>query len=527
MRPLFRTLSPLGRAFSVGLYLLYDQFTTARSAGAVNGTSAEPIGGTRTVTDTTNLLSISGGNLVYSTGGVGAGNPGLWYSSFPRTAGLAILGRLTPGANAGTVFGFDNNNSGNNNGLAIQFTASTIRAFESGASSSSFHDAFSIGTQYELCCIVRNSGAYYFIKGGVFTNWTLLYASSINSSNPLYPSLMTRTVPNSFTADNIRIPIAPVLPTPVAYDTFTRSNGSIGNTEATGPEGQASPVLSWVSSAGSIISNKAAITPTLGSNLVTNGGFSADTNWTKGTNWTIGAGVATNAGSLSYIYQVIAAMTAGKWYEISVDVTSITGGFFYTSAFNLGGQSSQNYNSVGTWKSTHKAISTIAGIAYSPGTNGSIDNVTVKELALSSLFSSVSTSTPDVLSTVNIDIAEGTHAGIVLNLDSTSSPANFVIAYFERNNIKLEKCVGGVYTTLISSATVYATSVKLTVVKYGTKYRLYNNDVLVGTEQTVSDAGIISNTKHGLFSTSSFNRFDNFIIMPRGTSNEYSALDLI
>src|SRR3972149_8255471 len=50
-------------------HILDDQFTTDRAAGAVNGTSAEPTGGTRTVTDTESKLSISSGLLQFENMG--------------------------------------------------------------------------------------------------------------------------------------------------------------------------------------------------------------------------------------------------------------------------------------------------------------------------------------------------------------------------------------------------------------------------------------------------------------------------
>lgn len=43
------------------LYWLNDKFATLVSAGNVNGTFAQPIGGKRTITDTENKLSITGG----------------------------------------------------------------------------------------------------------------------------------------------------------------------------------------------------------------------------------------------------------------------------------------------------------------------------------------------------------------------------------------------------------------------------------------------------------------------------------
>jgi len=81
----------------------------------------------------------------------------------------------------------------------------------------------------------------------------------------------------------------------------------------------------------------------------------------------------------------------------------------------------------------------------------------------------------------------------------------------------LEKNVAGTYTTVQSTAVTYSAGATLRVIKDGTKYRVYYNNALVGTEQTISDAGIISNTKHGLFSTYSGNTFDNFTLWPRGS----------
>src|SRR5689334_13104011 len=57
----------------------------------------------------------------------------------------------------------------------------------------------------------------------------------------------------------------------IAYDTFTRSNGSLGNTETTGPSAESCPSLAWTGSTFSITSNKTSGTPTLGSDSSNNG----------------------------------------------------------------------------------------------------------------------------------------------------------------------------------------------------------------------------------------------------------------
>jgi hypothetical protein len=65
------------------------------------------------------------------------------------------------------------------------------------------------------------------------------------------------------------------------------------------------------------------------------------------------------------------------------------------------------------------------------------------------------------------------------------------------------------------------------VIKDGTEYRLFYNNVAIGSAGTISDSAIINNTLHGLFSTYSGNTLDNFVLWARGTGNEYSALEII
>jgi hypothetical protein len=63
-------------------------------------------------------------------------------------------------------------------------------------------------------------------------------------------------------------------------------------------------------------------------NLVTNGTFAADTNWTKGTDWTIAAGVASHAnGSASDLSQTFSPnMTLGKSYYTGITVSNYSAG---------------------------------------------------------------------------------------------------------------------------------------------------------------------------------------------------------
>ena len=73
-------------------YLLRDEFTTTRAAGAVNGTAAEPGPGTRVVVDAGSDLSIAGSQLVFSGGTGSYGDPGYWLGpTVSRVAGSKVL----------------------------------------------------------------------------------------------------------------------------------------------------------------------------------------------------------------------------------------------------------------------------------------------------------------------------------------------------------------------------------------------------------------------------------------------------
>lgn len=493
-------------------YILNDQFTTDRAAGAVNGTSAEPTGGTRTVTDTNSKLSITGSQLSFATGGSAAGNPGLLYSVVTRGAGKVLTGTLTVSAGQASL-GWDSNTSG---GLYDALLFSGADLFIEIATGSIGGGSVVAGTTYQVAYVMRSTGQYYFIKGGTYTNWTLIYVSSTGSGN-LYPGVIVDNTTGVATADNIRIPTSTWLPTPLAYDTFTRADGAIGSSETTGPDGQTTPSLAWTG--GAISNNKLVITPTLGSELVVNGGFDADTNWTKGTGWAISGGTGN-------------VVTGATWADLWQNQSLLVGGVYQKSVdYNIAsGQISgvtSSGNKITTFRATTTNSQTYVVFQNGAGVGSYVDNVSLKPLTLSSLFSSVSTSDTDVIADANVTLTAGTQAGLVTNLDSTSSPANFLIAYHDGTYVKLDKNVGGTYTNLISDAATYSAGATLRVITYTSsgslKVRVYYNNALVGGEQTVSDAGIISNTKHGLFSTYSGNSFDNFTLWARGTGAEYTS----
>jgi hypothetical protein len=131
-----------------------------------------------------------------------------------------------------------------------------------------------------------------------------------------------------------------------------------------------------------LILDKSRSGPSMGSNQVTNGGFGADSDWTKGTGWTIGSGVATKtAGSASLLSQA-QTMTAGRYYIVTYTITRTAGSI--TPQFAGGSTVSGTARST---SGTFTDIMTAAGLnnafQFSADASfaGTVDNVSLKQLS--------------------------------------------------------------------------------------------------------------------------------------------------
>jgi len=78
-------------------------------------------------------------------------------------------------------------------------------------------------------------------------------------------------------------------------------------------------------------------------NLLTNPGFAADTDWTKGTGWTIGSGQATHAAGTSSILQqavaTLGAASVGAFFRSGITTASISGASASATMRLIGGTS--------------------------------------------------------------------------------------------------------------------------------------------------------------------------------------------
>ncbi len=252
--------------------------------------------------------------------------------------------------------------------------------------------------------------------------------------------------------------------------------------------------------------------PVAGAELLTNGGFDSDTAWTKTPAvWSISDGVASAAGGDSGTIIQPSGITQ-TWMLVAWTLARTTGNFrAYIISEAIAGvirSASGTYTEV-----TRSGNDLRIGFyATSAASVGSIDNCSYKALSLSSLLSTRTYSSADCDLSAAITRTAGTQAGLVARLDSSTSPANFIIAYLDgASNVKVDKCVGGTYTNIISGAVTYGATKRLRLVCSGTSVSAYYDGTQVGSTVTVSDAGIVSNVRHGKFSTYASNAFAGYV----------------
>jgi len=289
----------------------------------------------------------------------------------------------------------------------------------------------------------------------------------------------------------------------LAYDSFTRADaGSLGNTEPVGPLGGA-VVRAWQTGAGStwaIVSGEVVDTPTLGSELVSNPEFTVNTvGWNGGAGVTLtrrdytaapdidptggtddfGCEIATIGAGGKLMYQNI-AMVNGNWYRhqcrgyapsANTDVNAAT---LYSGYMSTTG--TPHVTAEDVWETlmlTGRSTSTLQILVTVSSTAGDMihtDAFSAKQLTLNTLFASVEMGVASVDLQAEIDtLVDNTEAGLVLNLDSVATPANFVIGYHDGTNAKLEKCVAGTRQgpQFGCSRTAQATASTTTVCRWG------------------------------------------------------------
>ena len=118
----------------------------------------------------------------------------------------------------------------------------------------------------------------------------------------------------------------------------------------------------------------------LGSDLITNGGFSADSNWSKGAGWTISGGKANKAtGSASAISQTVG--TGLSYVRVTFTVSGVTAGGVTPRSAGSGAIAGTTITADGTYTQDiefgdNNILQFLAGATF----DGSIDNVIAQEI---------------------------------------------------------------------------------------------------------------------------------------------------
>jgi hypothetical protein len=115
-----------------------------------------------------------------------------------------------------------------------------------------------------------------------------------------------------------------------------------------------------------------------GTELVTNGDFATDTDWTKaGTTISGGKAIWSSAASGWYILSTADTLTVGLQYSITFDISTISAGGL---SFNDGVSSFTNRTTVGTYTETITAGGTQIKIRCNGVTTATVDNISIVEV---------------------------------------------------------------------------------------------------------------------------------------------------
>ncbi len=136
----------------------------------------------------------------------------------------------------------------------------------------------------------------------------------------------------------------------------------------------------------------------LSTEKMVNPGFDSDTAWLKGANVTISNGSAIlNVATGNPVLRQNVGLIAGKWYEVTVDVTEVTSGSSAFRIYGTGGLDTIfNITSSGIYKARVMARSDATGLIGFSASSASmkISSVSVKELAGNHAYQTTSAARP-------------------------------------------------------------------------------------------------------------------------------------
>jgi hypothetical protein len=295
-----------------------------------------------------------------------------------------------------------------------------------------------------------------------------------------------------------------------------------------------------------IASGQAANSPTLGSELLTDGGLEATytaglcATLTKSGSPTVAQSADVHAGGSTKAqeytgtinndavnFTAVGSLT-GKWIQYSGWGKRTAGTSDKTGIARFGNVFPAGFSQIRNIKDAAYTQKISVGLAYAASQtlyaaiNGStpfdtvvVDDFSMKQITAAEMYATRSYHQADMALKLYLGGLSGNNGtvGIVGRLDSTSNPQNYLLVGVtiggslsvptaEVAYISLAKVVGGTVTVLIASTSLGALVVNndtLELVCSGNDVSIYYNGTQKGTTQTVSDAGITGNKNCGFF----------------------------
>lgn len=239
-------------------YLINDDFTDTLTSGAVNGRSAVPGPGGRNAVDTGGKLSLAGGFAVFNAGAPTSGDPIILYRALPRTGGRVLVSEINlSGPTAPARIGFNVSGFVGNTYSAIMFSSSAVISATLSGTTISGLGAWAAATNYQVAVILRAAtGIMILIKGGTFTNWTLLWISDLIGGAIWHPCIAAISSGSGFVCSYVRVPRPVWLLSPLLSDGFSSWGISDGRGHAEGIAGiygSGGAGLAWTADVGTWI----------------------------------------------------------------------------------------------------------------------------------------------------------------------------------------------------------------------------------------------------------------------------------
>ncbi len=182
-----------GAAFSP---LLFDRFLTDRSAGAINGTAAEPGGSdapTRVVSDAGSKATVANDVFVTASGG-STNSPNLTYSaSYARAAGVIAAAKCYVGqatSAGGQLFGWSSTSNGTTYTHRFYVENSLLMVLNNGTGNyPCLVGRLSLDAPLFVAVVMRETGAFFFVFGSKeFGKMSLVRVHRALTATPLYPA---------------------------------------------------------------------------------------------------------------------------------------------------------------------------------------------------------------------------------------------------------------------------------------------------------------------------------------------------